>query len=175
MRKIFIPLALLALLGACKTSEQNYRAAYEKAIAGRDSAEALENTIYGRERRQVGFDYVALPGGDTVAVKRQLVRIAEGGGGIRENLRRYCVVVGQFKQRFNAISLRERLAIEEATVPGAFVVETAEPYYYVVGSSFTTIEEAARALRAYEANPPVPFRAPLPFILEATASGKQNP
>ncbi|MDE6276871.1 MAG: SPOR domain-containing protein [Muribaculaceae bacterium] len=172
MRRILIPLVVLAALSACKTSEQNYRAAYEKAIAGRDSSEAIENTIYGRERRQVGFDYIVLPGGsDTVAVKRQLVRIAEGGGGIRENLRRYCVVVGQFKQRFNAMSLRDRLAIEDGTMPAAFVVETAEPYYYVIGGSYSSITQAADTLHRFQAERPIPFKAPLPFILEATATG----
>lgn len=163
------------MLGAaysCKTTEANYRAAYEKAIAGRDSSEALENTIYGRERRQVGFEYVAV-GGDTVAVRRQLVKVTDGGGAIPENLKRYCVVIGQFKQRFNAVSMRDRLAVSEGTLPEAFVVETGEPYYYVIGGSYATIGEAAERLKSFRTNPPVPFREPLPYILEASAARKR--
>ncbi len=160
-------------MSACKTTEANYRAAYEKAVAGRDSADALENTIYGRERRQVGFSYVATAQGDTVGVKKQLVRITEGGGGIRENLKPYCVVVGQFKQKFNAVSMRDRLAIEQGAMPGAFVVETAEPYYYVVGASFGSLADATACLRRYTDEQVLPFRSPLPFILQATAQIKR--
>lgn len=168
--KTLLPAALaaLVLLPACKTTEENYRSAYEKAIAGRDSMESLENTIYGRERRQVGFQYMAV-GGDTIPVMNRLVRMTEGGGGLRENLRPYCVVIGQFKQRFNAISMRDRLAVAEATVPTAFVVETGEPYYYVIASSWPTLAEAAAALKTLQTNPPIPLRPPLPYILRPTA------
>ena len=173
MRKLLILLLLLGAMCACKTTEANYRAAYEKAIAGRDSADAIENTIYGRERRQVGFSYVVAPDGDTVAVKKQLVRITEGGGGIRENLKPYCVVVGQFKQKFNAVSMRDRLAIEQGILPGAFVVETGEPYFYVVGASFSSLAEATACLKRITGEKAIPFRSPLPFILQATASRKR--
>lgn len=176
MRKIIPPVLLLAALTAglagCRTTEANYRSAYDKAIAGRDSAEALENTIYGRERLRAGYEYARTASGDTVAIRRQLVKITEGGGGIRENLRRYCVVIGQFKQRFNAVSMRDRMALE-GTLPGAFVVETGEPYYYVVGASYPTLEAAAKELENLRKEPPIPFRDPIPFILEASATKKR--
>lgn len=164
-----IVLAVCAAAHSCKTSEENYRAAYEKAVAGRDSAGALENTIYGRGRRLTGFDYMAVPGGDTIAVRRQFVKLTGDSG---DSLKRYCVVVGQFKQQFNAMSMRNRLASGNV-MAGAFVVETSEPYYYVIGSSFSTIPEAAAQLRKYSTDKVLPFRAPLPFILDATTAKKR--
>jgi|GEM_PF-4403982 len=72
-------------------------------------------------------------------------------------------------ERFNAISMRDRLAVAEATVPTAFVVETGEPYYYVIASSWPTLAEAAAALKTLQTNPPIPLRPPLPYILRPTA------
>lgn len=151
------------MMVSCKTSEANYRAAYEKAVAGRDSLTALDQTIYGAHRRSMGSREMAV-GTDTVEVKVQRVRVTEGGGGIREWLKPYSVVVGQFKQLFNAKSMRERLA--DSGYPRAFVVETGEPYYFVVLSSHPTAEEAVEALKAIPADFPVAMKAPLPFILK---------
>lgn len=153
-----------ALLGiaSCKTSEENYRAAYEKAIAGRDSLTALDNTIYGAGRRNMG-SRTAVAGADTAEVRTARVAVTDGGGGIREWLHPYSVVVGQFKQLFNAHSMRERLA--DAGYPRAFVVETAEPYYYVILSSHDSQSEAIHALAAIPSDFPVAMKAPLPFVL----------
>ena len=171
MKNLLGILLLSFIVISCKTTEANYRSAYEKAIAGRDSSESLDKTIYGRERRMVGFSYVPIGDGDTIAVRRQLVKVTEDGGGIRENLKRYCVVVGQFKQKFNAVSMRDRYATMPGSVmPGAFVVETGEPYFYVVASSYARLKDAADAMKTFQENPPFVMKSPLPFILEATAS-----
>lgn len=170
-KKLTLGLLSVALLStgfwSCKTTEANYRAAYERAMAGRDSALALENTIYGHERQRIDTRKIRV-GQDTIEVMRQLVKITPDGGGIRENLRQYCVVVGRFKQRFNALQMQERITAE-GDVPGAFVVETAEPFYYVVSRSFSTLQEAAAMVADYRRKPPLPMKSPLPFILQATA------
>lgn len=153
-------------LGSCKTTEANYRAAYEKAVAARDSSESIDDTVYGKFRRELGSQTVATAQGD-VEVKTQLVKVTKDGGGIPEMLRRYNVVVGQFKQKFNAVSMRDRLA--DNGYPGTFVIETAEPYYYIVTGSYTTLDEAASALAKLAAAKPQGMREPCPFILDATA------
>lgn len=157
-------LIMLAATWGCKTTEANYRAAYEKAIAGRDSLTALENTIYGRHRRNTTTTELIV-GNDTVEMLTARVRVTDGGGGIKENLRPYSVVVGQFKQLVNARSLRERLV--DAGYPGAFVVETAEPYYYIILSSYGTRAEAARECAAVSADKkfPIVLREGMPMIL----------
>lgn len=163
MRKLTAVICAVAVLAtACKTTEANYRAAYEKTIEARRESQSVDSTVYGEVRRQ-GTVRPMTVGDTTVDVRIQRVRVTDGGGGIRENLHRYNVVVGQFKQRFNAISLRDRLV--DAGYPAAFVVETAEPYYYIIGASADDLSEAYASLKAFEANPPVPMKAPLPFLL----------
>lgn len=165
--KLFIATALaLAALCSCKTTEANYRAAYEKAMEAKAEQDSLESTVYGNYRRQKSTRTVVTPKGN-VEVNTQLVRVTEGGGGIAQNLQQYNVVIGQFKQLFNAKSLRERLV--DMGYPSAFVVETAEPFYYIVLSSHADASDAQKALDAFAAKAPVPMKAPCPFILDATA------
>ncbi len=158
----------IILLGAaawsCKPSESNYRRAYERAVAARESADSdLDSTIYGKARRDFAMQKLVVAG-DTVDVKIQHVSVTPDGGGINESLMRYNVVAGQFKQLFTAKSMRERLF--EAGYPASFVVQTSEPYYYVVASSHNDPAMAVKALRELESDRPVAMKAPLPFILQ---------
>lgn len=162
-------IAMTALF-SCKTTEANYRAAYEKTVAARDSVEQLENTIYGQERRRMQSATVSTDSG-AVEVRRQYVRVTEGGGAMPEQLRRFNVVVAQFKQRFNALSMRERLA--DGAYPTAFVVETSEPYYYVVAASYADVTEADRALSEIKQAGDIVLRQPCPFILDAAIARKR--
>lgn len=156
--------AALCGLASCKTSEANYKAAYDKAVAGRDSLTAIENTIYGRHRRAVTSN-IAVAGNDTVEMITARVSVTEGGGGIRENLRPYSVVVGQFKQLVNAKSMRERLV--DAGYPTAFVVQTAEPYYYIILNSYTDKGQAVKAAAETAASSsfPIAMKEPMPMVL----------
>ena len=166
-RNLFSIIAVSALivptLFSCKTTEANYRAAYEKTIAGREESGAVDSTIYGAQRRSMETVTLNTPDGD-VEVRRQMVRITEEGGGSEEKLHRYNVVVRQFKQLFNAKSMRGRLA--EGKYPSAFVIETAEPYYYVVIASYDDVSEARKALDEVRSSGNIVMREPLPFILE---------
>lgn len=164
MTVVLCAVALLAT--ACKTSEANYRAAYEKTMEARRVEQSVDSTVYGEVRRQANTRSVEVEQGVSTDVRVQHVRVTEGGGGINENLRRYGVVVGQFKQRFNAISLRDRLV--DAGYPAAFVVETAEPYYYILLGSYSELPEAYAAMKSFEAKPAIVMKEPLPFILQAS-------
>lgn len=155
---------LLVVASSCRTSEANYRAAYEKAIAGRDSLPSIESTIYGKHRRNTTSS-VAVVGKDTVEMISTRVRVTEGGGGVRENLKPYSVVVGQFKQLVNAKSLRERLV--DAGYPKTFVVETAEPYYYILVNSFPNKSDAVKecARISSKGDFPIPLKDGMPMVL----------
>lgn len=169
MKNVLSAIALALMVPAlfsCKTTEANYKAAYDKTVAARDSVAQVENTIYG-SRRQMQSATVATDSG-TVEVRRMRVKVTEGGGALPEQLRRFNVVAAQFKQRFNALSMRGRLA--DGTCPGAFVVETAEPYYYVVAASYADAADAAEYMERLRAEAPVVMREPCPFILDATAN-----
>lgn len=169
MRRNFVILIIAGLCAlmvsqACKTTAANYRAAYERTMAARDSADAeLDQTIYGRARRNYGTN-TAVVGGDTVQTKVQHVRVTENGGGTPDKLQRYCVVVAQFKQVFTARFMQQSLL--EFGYADAMVVETGEPYYYVVVASYPDMLHAANTLKAVAANTRLTLREPCPFVLE---------
>ncbi len=163
---VFLAVVLLpAVLTGCRTSEENYRAAYERAISGRDSVMAADSALYGAVRRETGVRTVEMPDGRRQKVYTRFVRPVADGGGSVENLHRYNVVAGRFRQLFNAVSMRGRLV--GAGYASAFVVESSEPYYYVVLSSHRTIEDAAGAMDSFPAV--ISVRPPMPILLDATA------
>ena len=103
MKKIFLFVAVVAAmaLGACKTTEANYKAAYEAAkIQQRQSAD-IDSTIYGKVRRQGTMMQLSV-GQDTLPIRTEAIGYTDGGGASRETVRKYNIVVGQFKQVFNA-------------------------------------------------------------------------
>lgn len=157
-------LAALAtiLITSCKTTEKNYRTAYERTMTAQDTTHLeFEQTIYGRYRRDMRVSE-SIVGGDTVATRIQRVFITPGDS-VPNKLKTYNLIIGQFKQLFNANSMRQRL--RDMGYTGAFVVQTAEPYYYVVAQDYDDQSQAAAALKRMRANPPFRLRDPLPFLL----------
>ncbi|MDE6415474.1 MAG: SPOR domain-containing protein [Duncaniella sp.] len=161
---VFI-LALLAALGfvSCKTNENNYRAAYQAAIEHREEASGVDSTIYARIRNQAQETLLAV-GNDTLPVRTEYIGYAEGGGASREKVQRYNVVVGQFKQIFNANAMRQRLIA--SGYPDAMIVNTREPLYYVVATTCSTAAEAAELFNKIKADKNLVLRSPLPFVLQ---------
>ena len=89
MKKIIVGLTLagivvLSALTGCRTTEANYRAAYEKAIENRDK-NAVDSTIYGRFRQEMkqtvvvsGHRCTAPPCARGAAAPRRSGRTASG-------------------------------------------------------------------------------------------------
>lgn len=168
MRKLLgvIVLGLLVgILGGCRTTEANYRAAYEKAKAAKADEDPIDSTIYGYQRRQMTAVAVQTPDG-TVEVQALPVRLTTVDGVLPQQFHRYNVVVAQFKQIFNARSMRERL-VDELGYPGAIVLESAEPYYYVAVRSVDTPSEANAIVKTLIKEARIPMKEPCPFILDA--------
>lgn len=153
--------ACIAMVG-CKTTEQNYRAAYEVAKEKHDSVGGIDNTIYSRMRpKGSGIQIVA--GSDTLSMHTMHIAMTENGGATKDNIRRYCVVVGQFKQLFNARSMRERLI--NSGYQDAMILNTAEPLYYVVAGSVSTTDEIAALVEHIRTDRSLLIRDPFPWIL----------
>ena len=164
MKNIFLFVAVVAAmaLGACKTTEANYKAAYEAAkIQQRQSAD-IDSTIYGKVRRQGTMMQLSV-GQDTLPIRTEAIGYTDGGGASRETVRKYNIVVGQFKQVFNARQMRERLMA--GGYPDAFIVHTREPLYYVVTQTVDTPEEALAAYDKVKTDKNIVLRDPLPFVL----------
>lgn len=152
--------ALLA--GGCKTTEANYRAAYERAVATRDAdKDPIDNTIYAAIRNEA-LPSVAVAGTDTLNFKYERLTVTEG----QETpgaLRRYNVVAGQFKQAFNARAMAQRMRDNGYTE--TFLAQTAEPLYYVVTFATDDAMEARRALQMLSEDTNVRLLPPAPFVV----------
>ena len=102
--------------------------------------------------------------GRTIDTKLLRVKVTDDGGGVREWLRKYSVVVGEFKQKFNANSLRSRFV--DAGYPRTFIVENAEPYYYIVVDSSDNLIEMASVCDSLSTSSPIPLKEGFPYILQ---------
>lgn len=163
MKRLLIPATLLALTAvSCKTTEANYRNAYETAVEQRQQSTGLDSTIYGRVRRQAITSHL-VAGTDTMPLKKEFIGYSENGGASRENVLRYNVVVGQFKQIFNARQMRQRLI--DAGYIDAMIVHTREPLYYVLAGTSSTPEETRALWQRVISDKSIVLKDPLPFIL----------
>ena len=163
MKKL-IPLLflLLCILPACKTSEANYRTAYMQAVEQREQSSGIDSTIYARIRNQATMATLAV-GADSQPLRTEYVSYTRDGGANAGNTFTYNVVVGQFKQIFNARQMRERLM--NNGYPDTRILQTREPLYYVVTASTGSAEEALEAYRRVKSDPGIVLKSPLPFIL----------
>lgn len=154
-------LAVLALVG-CKTNENNYRQAYEAAVAQRNDESGVDSTIYAKIRNSARTSDLVV-GNDSMPMRAEYIGYTENGGASRETVKKYNVVVGQFKQVFNARQMRQRLIA--AGYDSTFIVHTREPLYYVVTATCSTPEEAFKAFQKVKSDKDLVLRAPVPFIL----------
>lgn len=163
MRLLPLAAAAITLLAVgCKTTESNYRQAYETAVTKNRESSGVDSTIYARIRNSAKMSEL-VAGSDTLPLRTEYIGYTEDGGSSREHLKRYNVVVGQFKQVFNARQMRARL--QGSGYADAFIVHTREPLYYVCTATCATPEEAAAAFRRVTDDKSIVLRSPLPFIL----------
>lgn len=164
MKKILLTLmAVVALtsLHSCKTTEANYRAAYEiareKQLDGGDSlvTEGLKNELLPR---------TLVVGGVSLPVRTETVIVTSGRGVDVSELKVYNVVAASFKQLFNAGSFCDRLRAEGFN---AFLVENRDKTYYVVALSTREPQEAADGLEKLRGSDAVVCRKPFPYVLRA--------
>jgi hypothetical protein len=161
MKKLLIAVALVGMLVGCKTTEENYRQAYEKAISGR--TDDIDTTLYGGFRREMAEQGVVTQSGEKIAVRTVALSLVDADEA-PVPLEKYSVVVGQFKQVFNARSMRDRLA--NAGFNNAEVIKTSEPFYYVITSTHAKVESADSAMKALSGQKlPITLSDPLPFII----------
>ncbi len=155
--------ALMLLTASCKTTEQDYQRAYDRTINAADSTRTeFSETIYGRYRRAVRDELIKI-GNDTINSRIINVSLTKDGGGTADNFKRYCVVAAEFKQLFNANSMRERL-VENGKE--AFLVETPEPFYYVIAGSFSEIQPALDLIKELRSQKLIKFKEPAPYLMQ---------
>ncbi len=162
--RIIIALMLAMALVACKTNERNYREAYEKVMEKRQAEQAELDSLVGDHAL---FDntnaryYVV--GDDTLTVRREHVRQDSIPGRPMVRLQRFNVVVGKFRQLFNAKSLVSRVEPAGYT---ALVAHNSVPEYYVLVGSCDTPEAALDSLRRVQADTTLHPLPPCPYVLQ---------
>ncbi len=161
MKKYLVLIAIAAMsLTGCKTTEANYRAAYETAKEKKasglgtdvDSAMAKEEQAH---ETKVGD--VTLP----VLNTRLYAVAAEGANAVTPKA--YSVGVAKFKQIFNARSLCSRL--RDGGFDGAFVAMDREKNYYVLTGTTADADEAAKLLSETEGSEVFKAKPPFPAVI----------
>ena len=156
----YIALVLAAvLLAACHTTEANYKESYDKAVnKSRTGANASEYEARQMERVRL----TAEVDGDSVRLLRDYFNVVDDSASV---VKRYSVVVGEFKQKFNAMSMRERLRQDGQP---SYVVYTgaSDKTYLVVAHGYDDLSIAAAYIRILKKETSVKPTVPLPWILE---------
>lgn len=143
-------------LSSCKTTEKNYHDAYEVAkIQKKETTNDPAITKLIEEEKR-GRETVI--NNDTVRVKSEFTTPVESNGKTP-----LCgIVVGNFKQIFNAQSFKTRLISKG--YKDAYLLKDRDGTYFVMIQGFDTIEGAAAYLKNFKNY--VPFAIPIkPYIL----------
>jgi len=133
-------------LASCKSSENAYRKAYEKAV---QNDEPKTETVVSQPVSTVQVQEEPKEEETaSVPVREEKVSVVSGGSSIKA----YSVVCGSFSLKTNADALRDRLAGDGYSA--IVVVNEAGKTYRVICSSHDTKEEAVRARNSFKARYP---------------------
>lgn len=161
MKKILTLLLVGIFVTGCRTNENNYRSAYEIAKQKKEKSE--ENIPGGSRLYKYDLPKETVIEGDTLQALRTYAGIVEGGNITREEMKKYNVVVGQFKQLFNARQMMSR--IKDNGYVDAGVLVTRQNDFLVISNQLSTPGDALSAIRKVEADSMLKLREPLPFVL----------
>lgn len=127
---------------ACKSSQNAYKEAYEKAISGDEDKAVIEEPVAVQNEVATAEDV------SNVSVREEKVSVVSGD----QEIKAYGIVCGSFSLKTNADALRERLINDgyQAVV----VVNEAGKTYRVVCASFDTKEEAVAERNKFKAKYP---------------------
>lgn len=129
------------VMTSCKTSEENYKAAYD--IAASKQRSGVDNKVSAFIEREKRLGEVRVVSGDSIRFTSQYVSPLD-----EENteIHKYGIVVGDFKQKFNATSYRNRIN-NETGENTAYIVVGQDKNYMVIYKGFDTKEEAAEFMK----------------------------
>lgn len=163
MKKILLALTALVVLNftGCKTTEANYRAAYE---AAKNKRTETGDSISTEALRQYDMPRPAVVNGDTLMMITKAVYVPKDGPEDAASMQRYCVVVAKFKQLFNARSMAERL-LQTGRWPDAFVVGDRDSNYYVVAAATAVPSQALGLMEKAQKEESVVLKAQFPYVL----------
>lgn len=152
---------LSVIFTSCKTTEANYRKAYEaakeKQFDGGDSTvtENLKNNSLPKD---------LIIKGVTLPIRTEPLGMTKDGGATKETFKVYNVAVASFKQLFNAQSMRKRLT---ELGYSSFLLHNRDLTYYVIAGSTQSPQEALDILNKIKQEKSIVTRTPFPYVLRA--------
>ncbi len=150
--------AAVAGMTSCKSNEANYRAAYDRTVERQREMEGVDEATFARIEAERTAN-TAVVGGDSVRMVVNRVNIVDAA---TADLKPYGVVVGEYKQLFNARSFRDRLKKEGHQ---SYVVKDSESNYYVIAEGFDSPVEAADFMKDIPNRIKMKIPIPKPWIL----------
>ena len=159
MKSLLYCITLALLLTACYTTEENYKAAYDKAKER--ARENMGGTIYDMSQAE-RVRATEIINGDSVRLLRSYFNVVDDK---YENTKKFGVVVAEFDQILNARSYRDRLKQNEGFQ--SYVVYTnREKKYCVVAQAYDEKEPAALFIRNIKQHMKMKVLVPRPYILQ---------
>ena len=159
MKRLLYCITLALLLTACYTTEENYKAAYDKAKER--TRENMGGTIYDMSQAE-RVRATEIINGDSVRLLRSYFNVVDDK---YENTKKFGVVVAEFDQILNARSYRDRLKQNEGFQ--SYVVYTnREKKYCVVAQAYDEKAPAALFIRNIKQHMKMKVLVPRPYILQ---------
>lgn len=159
MKRLLYCITLALLLTACYTTEENYKAAYDKAKER--TRENMGGTIYDMSQAE-RVRATEIINGDSVRLLRSYFNVVDDK---YENTKKFGVVVAEFDQILNARSYRDRLKQNEGFQ--SYVVYTnREKKYCVVAQAYDEKEPAVLFIRNIKQHMKMKVLVPRPYILQ---------
>lgn len=157
---VSIALLLVMALGvaSCHSTEENYKAAYDKAMEKHKEGVGAE-TYAKIEAERMRFTHVI--NGDSVRMVSMHVNDCKDN---QNNPQQYSIIVGEFKQIFNAQNYAKRLQNEEG-FPSYVLYGGPDMKYYVAIKGFEESDVAAAFLKGLDKKVKMKVLEPLPWIL----------
>lgn len=150
----------LVALSGCKTTETNYKKAYETAVEKRNEAYTADEVAAMNKEEAIPRTVFR---GDSIPLRGMHVNTVKLDPPVDAALR-YNVVVASFKQKFNAMSVMTRL--RDAGYSNALLLVDRDLKYYVTAGTFAELAPAVELMRELQKSSPVALRLPYPYILE---------
>ena len=153
----FLIAVMAVTLWSCHTTEANYKESYEKAVAASRTGE--RGVIYQQElEKRKTTNYVI--DGDSIRLLHHHFNIVEDQNDI---IKKYNVVVGEFQQKFNALSYRDRLRKEGHKSYVVYIGE--KKLYCVVVEGYDDLSVAATFVQTPEKFMKIKVLVPRAWVL----------
>lgn len=153
--------AMASVTFGCKTTEANYKAAYEKTVEKMNAD--LDSTQIAAIDKEKEVPLKTAEDGVMLPMKTEFVKVTPDLGATNEMLKRYSIVVASFRQLFNAKSMRER--ITDAGYTRALVANDTNSNYYVIAFSSDSAKEVEAELARVKGDEMFNFKNPFPWVL----------